>query len=291
MVDVADECCRDWHQWTNHSSYVLDPEEAFTGQVYPLGIDPIWALSTNRLGFLNSFKMKLSVILGIGQMTFGLVLSVVNFRYFHKRIDIIHVFLPQLIFLSLLFIYLCALIIFKWIAIGVQAVDMPVGHYPSSHCAPSLLIGFINMFMLKPRLDGFINTNITGNVEHCRDSTHVNHLQCTEWPSCNLTAFYPGQVIVEKVFVIIAALCVPWMLLAKPLILKARAKKAAEAKAAVIAMSFSTEHDTVTLEMRGNDEDHAANGGEKKKAEAAAVKKKDSHSGSGGRHDGHGVCF
>jgi V-type H+-transporting ATPase subunit a len=33
--------------------------------VYPFGIDPIWYISSNNLVFLNSFKMKFAVIIGI----------------------------------------------------------------------------------------------------------------------------------------------------------------------------------------------------------------------------------
>lgn len=67
----------------------------------------------------------------------------------------IHVFLPQLLFLTLLFVYLCILIVAKWINFGVEPGMGSVGVYPSSHCAPSLLIGFINMFMMKVRARAF----------------------------------------------------------------------------------------------------------------------------------------
>jgi len=33
--------------------------------VYPFGIDPMWFASKNELNYINSLKMKLSVILGV----------------------------------------------------------------------------------------------------------------------------------------------------------------------------------------------------------------------------------
>lgn len=32
---------------------------------YPVGVDPIWYLAKNELTYMNSLKMKLSVILGV----------------------------------------------------------------------------------------------------------------------------------------------------------------------------------------------------------------------------------
>ena len=42
--------------------------------IYPIGLDPKWYVAVNELSFLNSFKMKISDIIGVLQMILGLFL-------------------------------------------------------------------------------------------------------------------------------------------------------------------------------------------------------------------------
>uniref|UniRef100_A0A6Q2XGG2 V-type proton ATPase subunit a n=1 Tax=Esox lucius TaxID=8010 RepID=A0A6Q2XGG2_ESOLU len=118
----------------------LDPNVpgVFNGP-YPLGIDPIWNLASNRLTFLNSYKMKMSVIVGIIHMSFGVILGVFNHLHFRKKFNLYLVFLPELLFLLCLFGYLVFMIIYKWLAFSAR----------DSQMAPSILIHFINMFLMQ----------------------------------------------------------------------------------------------------------------------------------------------
>ncbi|KAL6727024.1 hypothetical protein Aduo_008939 [Ancylostoma duodenale] len=184
---------------------MLIPENAYDDAAgpYPIGVDPVWNLAeSNKLNFLNSLKMKLSVILGITQMTFGVLLSYQNYKYFKSDLDIKFMFIPQMVFLACIFIYLCLEIVVKWIWFTAGAQDSIFGYkYPGSNCAPSLLIGLINMFMMKTMGTGFVEEDGSQKFQ------------------CYLNNWYPGQGFFQTLFVLTAILCVPVMLFAKPYML------------------------------------------------------------------------
>ena len=47
--------------------------EKFEDCVYPVGMDPKWIRASNELNFFNSYKMKFAVIIGVTQMTLGII--------------------------------------------------------------------------------------------------------------------------------------------------------------------------------------------------------------------------
>ncbi|KAI7730531.1 hypothetical protein M8C21_006244 [Ambrosia artemisiifolia] len=87
---------------------------------YPFGVDPAWHGSRSELPFLNSLKMKMSILLGVAQMNLGIIMSFFNALYFGNAVNIWFQFIPQMIFLNGLFGYLSLLIIVKWCT-GSQA--------------------------------------------------------------------------------------------------------------------------------------------------------------------------
>ncbi|XP_055907921.1 V-type proton ATPase 116 kDa subunit a 1-like isoform X2 [Eupeodes corollae] len=177
----------------DNPSLQLDPK-TFTEGVYPVGMDPIWQLAENKIIFQNSYKMKLSIIFGVTHMLFAIFISMVNHANFRKWSNILMEFLPQVLFLTLLFGYMAFMMFFKWV---LYSAKTDVQAYTPG-CAPSVLIMFINMMLLgsTPPLDG-----------------------------CNELMF-EEQSKMQKIFLVVALLCIPWMLLAKPIYIKlTRGKK------------------------------------------------------------------
>ncbi|KAK4401500.1 V-type proton ATPase subunit a3 [Sesamum angolense] len=69
---------------------------------YPFGVDPAWHGTRSELPFLNSLKMKMSILLGVAQMNLGIILSYFNAQFFKNSLN------------TCLFGYLSVLVIIKW---------------------------------------------------------------------------------------------------------------------------------------------------------------------------------
>ena len=103
--------------------------------------------------------MKISLIFGLLHMVFGVMLSAWNKVLKRKYAEIFLEFIPQLIFLVFIFCYLVFIIFFKWVAYEANVNKHGTeGNTHSEHCAPNLLITFINMMLFKGKTN-FLKPN------------------------------------------------------------------------------------------------------------------------------------
>ncbi|CAJ0579597.1 unnamed protein product, partial [Mesorhabditis spiculigera] len=253
----------------------MDPYTSYRHELgpYPFGLDPIWNIAENKLNFMNSMKMKLSVIIGICQMTFGVVLSYQNYKARNSKIEIFTVFIPQMLFMGCIFIYLCLQIIIKWLFFWVEPATIFGQRYPGSNCAPSLLIGLINMFMFKERNVGFINGT----------AVDAEHPHGVSYDACYLGQWYPGQSFIEAILVLIAVACIPVMLFGKPIHFIMERKKARREAGQRIEVARHGAPDTSVHAnvLSGEDGEIAING----------IEQKGEHVGSAGGAEHHDEEF
>jgi V-type H+-transporting ATPase subunit a len=96
----------------------LDPSSL---SVYPFGLDPAWSIASNQLLFVNSLKMKISVLFGVTQMLLGIGLKFSNSVFFKNWTDFVFECIPQLAFMLCFFAYMDWMIMYKWVTPGTPA--------------------------------------------------------------------------------------------------------------------------------------------------------------------------
>lgn len=96
--------------WTQNDTSLVGE---FDG-VYPFGVDPTWHGKSNQIEETNSIKMKMSVLYGVTQMSFGLFLCMLNHIEFRDWISLIFEWIPQVMFMLSFFVYMCWIILYKW---------------------------------------------------------------------------------------------------------------------------------------------------------------------------------
>lgn len=176
----------------------LNPYNETTDQIYPLGIDPVWMIATNKIIFQNSLKMKLSIVIGVLHMIFGITLQIVNHIHLKRKWYIITDFIPQIIFITSLFGYMLFMIFFKWFMYSAKNDgNVELG----TSCAPSVLIYFIDMMLLRPS---------------------------DPQENCSQAYMFAFQSNLHLILITVALLMIPWLLFGKIILVALMNKKGSD---------------------------------------------------------------
>jgi len=198
--------------------------------VYPFGMDPMWHVSSNELLFFNSMKMKMSVILGITQMTWGIILRGMNGYYVQGfGLDFWTEFLPMIIFDVGFFGYMILLIFIKWsinwderMAMGSCQYDSR-GNFGACHLSASQKTCYSiqgHACTAETPLVDVCPLDFGGTGDGCQPPNLITTLiNVALKPGQVDDPLYAGQAGVQMMLLLVAMCCIPWLLCAKPYII------------------------------------------------------------------------
>uniref|UniRef100_A0A6P7H6E1 V-type proton ATPase subunit a n=1 Tax=Diabrotica virgifera virgifera TaxID=50390 RepID=A0A6P7H6E1_DIAVI len=155
-------------------------------------------------------------------------------RYFKDKLSTLAEFIPQIIFLVFLFFYMVILMFIKWFLYYANEVDTDEAFRLGTRCAPNVLITFINMILQK---------------------------ETPFEPRCGTYNMYSGQLGFQKFLFACAMFCVPWMLLAKPIVIMRERKRTQQYSVTHQQMQSATENGDAEQPMHNNTSQPPAMGG------------------------------
>ncbi|CAB0014648.1 unnamed protein product [Nesidiocoris tenuis] len=171
----------------------------YEGTPYPFGVDPIWQRCQLHVsdGIVRINDFKKCMLCNYGSKTMHKIFAI--FRNSKQPMNILFDFVPQMLFLCCLFLYMVFMMFYKFFKYSARN---PLKS--SEQCAPMVLIMFIDMVL--------VSTPVDKNPDKPEDE------------KCDLY-MYEGQKTVQMILLAIALLCIPVMLFAKPIYLLCCKKK------------------------------------------------------------------
>ena len=150
---------------------------------YRFGLDPVWYIANNELTFINSLKMKLSVILGVIQMILGIILKGLNTLHEKDYSEFIFIFIPQMLMMLILFGYMDFLIFTKWNT-----------EYDCNFLAPDIKSYLMNIFLKPGKLPDFgpISWNVTNKA--CQQYLKIDNETVPE----NIKTSYDWKLLADR---------------------------------------------------------------------------------------------
>jgi len=79
-----------------------------------MGVDPIWYQTSAEVSFINSLKMKMSIVIGVIHMSWGIIMRAINNIHFGDWLSLIFEFFPYIMFFMCTFGYMVVAIVIKW---------------------------------------------------------------------------------------------------------------------------------------------------------------------------------
>ncbi|EJD46160.1 V0/A0 complex, 116-kDa subunit of ATPase [Auricularia subglabra TFB-10046 SS5] len=169
--DIFSKSLHLWHSgWQFPDAHNGTVDGILTNHRYPFGLDPGWHGAENALVFTNSYKMKLSIILGVIHMTFAICLQVPNFLHFKNKSSIWAEFIPQMLFMHSLFGYLVICIIVKWLT-----------DWSKTDAAPPGLLNMLIYMFLSP---GTVNEPLFRGQATLQVLLLLTAVVCIPWMLC-----------------------------------------------------------------------------------------------------------